>query len=608
MPVLHPFAFATVVLALPLLAGSSAQALAAAPQAATAQQEGEAPSPKDKPGSFAIISGKKAPIPQIPMGDPAIIARIIDEGQKRNQVMSHLEHLCLEIGPRLTGSTRLEEANRWTRDQFEKWGLTNARIEQWGEIPVRFDRGPSSGKVLLVTTRPSRAEDTEGESSEAEVPETYRTLREMEFTTLAWMAGTDGPARGHIVRMPRSEEEYLAVKEQLDGAWILIPRLAEGERQGVADRRRGFMGVRYNQRKEAMQKVADGEDPASLPVEQRIIFDGVKGFISASRDERVWTSSVPDWRTLDLEKMPKHPEVSVRLSDYDFINSRLTDGDRIVVEFDLQHDFTPGPIPLYNTIAEIRGTVWPDEYVIVSAHLDSWDGPGSQGTTDNGTGSAVTMEAARILMAVGARPKRTIKFILWSGEEQGLLGSLAYVAADEERLSRISAVFVDDGGTNFQGGLRCTQDMVPMLAAATAPLNNVFSSETDAKSGAAWGPFLNINIRPQARLTGSAGGGGSDHASFIRAGVPGFFWDEIGRADYLHGWHTQYDRIDLAIPEYLFQSATASAVTAYNLACAPTLLPRERPVREGESEEGERPARPRRGQQPESSSPAGESR
>jgi carboxypeptidase Q len=565
-------------------ATATAAAPAMAQPRATPRQ---APEPATAPGSFAIVDGEKVEVPPIPMGSPATIARIIDEGKHRNQVMDHLEHLCLDIGPRLTGSSRLEEANRWARDRFEEWGLQNARLEQWGEIPVRFDRGPSTGKVLVSTARPSRTADPE----QPEPEPTYRVMRDMEFSTLAWMVGTEGPLRGHVIRLPQTEEEYQAVKEQVEGAWILIPRPAEGVRWGVADRRRGYMGIRYNQRKAAYEKIADGESPESLDIHQRLLFDGINGFISASRDERVWTSSVPDWRELDLDTLQKKPEITVRLSDYDFINSRLVDGDTILVEFDLQHDFTPGPIPVYNTIAEIRGSVWPDEYVIISGHLDSWDGPGSQGTTDNGTGSAVTLEAARILMAAGAKPKRTIKFILWTGEEQGLLGARAYVEADKERLDRISAVFVDDGGTNFQGGLRCTHAMVPMLAAATAPINNIFYSPVDAEAGAPWGPYMNVNIRPHETLTTRVGGGSSDHAAFLRVGVPGFFWDEIGRADYSIGWHTQNDRIDLAIPEYLRQSATCSAITAYNLACAPTLLPRTG-LPQPDAEEEETPAQP----------------
>jgi Zn-dependent M28 family amino/carboxypeptidase len=239
----------------------------------------------------------------------------------------------------------------------------------------------------------------------------------------------------------------------------------------------------------------------------------------------------------------------------------------LIVEFDLQNKLSAGPFPVYNVIAEIPGTEKPEEVVIISAHMDSWNGPGSQGTVDNGTGTAVTIEAARILGSLGIQPKRTIRFALWGGEEQGLLGSKAYIESlSEEELANISAAFVDDGGTNYEGGIPAADYMVEYLAAATAPINGVFYSETD-------GEYLNVNIRPTGEKIETHGG--SDHAAFNRVGVPGFFWDEVGRADYGYGWHTQNDRLDLAIEEYLMQSATNAAIVAYNLANAPGLLPRE---------------------------------
>ena len=197
------------------------------------------------------------------------------------------------------------------------------------------------------------------------------------------------------------------------------------------------------------------------------------------------------------------------------------------------------------------------------------------GTVDNGTGTSVTMEAARILAAVGVQPKRTIRFALWSGEEQGLLGARGYVRglSDEER-AKISAVFVDDGGTNYQGGIPAADHMVDYLAAATSWTNGRFYSETDGKD-------LVVNIRPTGDKIETHGG--SDHAAFNAIGVPGFFWDEIGRANYSYGWHTQFDRLDQAIPEYLVQSAVNTAITAYNLANAPAMLPREAPAQAEEA-------------------------
>jgi len=522
------------------------------------------------PGWVAVIDGKEVPCPDIPMGDESVVRAILDEGKNRNKVMDHLRHLTLEIGPRLTGSTKLEQANKWTRDQFEAWGLANAHLDKWGEIAVRFDRGPASGKVMLRREIRPRS----GEPSRTE----YENLRDVELTWMAWSPGTNGPVRGPLVKEPQNAEEFLAIQPRLKGAWVLVKAPAPVGQRGI----RGGMGARMEVAKEARRKLLNGSDPSTLSIVERLSLEPIAGFVSTSRDERVWTGSAPGWRTLDADNLPTDVMIQVRGSDYDFINSRLADGEPIEMEIDAQCTFTKGPIPVYNTVAEIPGTEKPDEVVIVSGHLDSWNGPGSQGCTDNGTGSAVTLEAARILMAAGAKPKRTIRFILWTGEEQGLLGSRAYVQAQKDNWDKISACFVDDGGTNSQGGIPATEQQVPILAAATAPTNNQFYSETDKK-------HLNVNIRTSGGMR--TGGGSSDHASFNQVGIPGFFWDEVGRADYGFGWHTQEDTIDLAIPEYLVQSSTNSAIVAYRLACAPDLLPRAPRPAEGE----ERPRRPRQG-------------
>tara|TARA_A100001391_G_C5054672_1_gene274388 strand:- start:594 stop:1784 length:1191 start_codon:yes stop_codon:yes gene_type:complete len=305
-----------------------------------------------------------------------------------------------------------------------------------------------------------------------------------------------------------------------------------------------------------------------------VLSENPNGFISSSKDERVWTTSSNNWRERKLADYPEDIEINVRQSDYDYLAARVNEGVDIQVEFDLEHNLSAGPFPVYNVIAEIPGTEFPEQVIIISGHMDSWDGPGSQGTTDNGTGTAVTIEAARILMAAGVQPKRTIRFALWGGEEQGLLGSKGYIESlSEDELANISAAFVDDGGTNYQGGVPAADFMIDYFAAATAPINGVFVSETDNE-------HLNVNIRSTGPKIETHGG--SDHASFNKIGVPGFFWDEIGRAEYGYGWHTQNDTLDLAIEEYLMQSATNAAIVAYNLANAPDLLPRE-----GETSEAE---------------------
>lgn len=471
-------------------------------------------------------------------GDTETIARIIAEGKNNSQVWDHLTYLSDQIGPRLTGSTRMMEANVWMRDQFAAYGLSNAHLDKWGEIPVRFDRGPSLAKMVEPTER------------------------EFEFTARSWSAGTAGPVRGKVVKAPTSLGDLEAMTEQLAGAWVLSKQPQRRRRRG-----RGGGGENNNPDRELRQQLTEGLREA-----------GIAGRLFAARSDLVNTSSMRGWRDLEYGDLPTDVEVIIRRIDYDAINSRLADGEEVEVEVNLNHSLVEGPFPVFNTIAEIPGTEWPEQVVIISGHLDSWDGPGSKATQDNGTGSAVTLEAARILMAVGAKPKRTIRFILWSGEEQGLLGSREYVKnlSDEEK-ANISAVFVDDGGTNYEGGVSCIASMEPMLAAAIAPVQEAF-------------PDLPMTLDVREKMSRF---GGSDHSSFNRQGIPGFFWMETGSGgregkNYRFIHHTQHDTMRYAVPEYLVQSATCAAVTAYNLACADTLLPRE--VQEVAQEPAEEPA------------------
>jgi hypothetical protein len=474
-------------------------------------------------------------------GDPEVTARIIEEGTTNSRAWDLMVHMSEEIGIRLTGSTGLARAEAWARDTFASYGLPNAHLRKWGEIPVRFDRGPSTARMV--------------EPDE----------RDFEFTARAWSAGTKGPVRGRVVRAPTTREELSAIRGDLAGTWVL----SRQERR------------RWRRRNETEEQAA--ARALREEIDAALRESGIAGRIYGVRGELVVTGARRGWREMSYDDLPTDVSVYVRRIDYDAMNSRLADGLEVEVEIDLQHHFVEGPFPVFNTIAEIPGTERPDEVVIVSGHLDSWDGPGTQGAQDNATGCAVALEAARILMTVGAKPKRTIRFILWTGEEQGLYGSREYVESlTEAERAGISAVLVEDGGTRYQGGLICIPSMVPMLEAAVAPVNAAF-------------PDMPVVMDVRERMPR---GGGSDHMPFNRAGIPGFFWQEHGTPgaeskDYRFIHHTQHDIVRYAIPEYLVQSAVCSAVTAYNLAMADTLLPRQAPdeprVAEAPSAEAERP-------------------
>jgi Zn-dependent M28 family amino/carboxypeptidase len=284
---------------------------------------------------------------------------------------------------------------------------------------------------------------------------------------------------------------------------------------------------------------------------------GIHGAVYPSRNELCITSG--SWQNKTFESHPMDVQVMVRKSDMDKIMANLDANKPVMLEFNINQKFVKGPIENFNVVADIPGTERPNEIVIVSGHLDSWDGPGSQGALDNGTGSCTAMEAARILMAAKAKPKRTIRFILWTGEEQGLFGSAGYVRDHAAEMANISAVLVDDGGTNYQGGYQGVASQKEIMEAAFGPVVAAF-------------PDMPQKFGVSERMPR---GGGSDHASFNAVGVPGFFTNETGRSDYNFVHHTQHDSYEKAIPEYLVQSSTNHAAVSYYIACLPGLLPRQ---------------------------------
>ncbi len=426
------------------------------------------------------------------VGGDAVVARIVELGTRDSQAGPMLKEMTESFGPRLTGSHGLMAAEVWCRDKFRSFGL-DAELEQWGEIAVGFDRGPWSGKMVA--------------------PEAL----DLVFTTPAWTPGVFGPVRGTAIAYPKSVKAVKALGKATKGAWVLEPRDT-----GVDD------------------KVEEKIDAALLAA-------GIAGFVKRARDNEglVHTSGRSQ---ITWDDMPKLPEVVLAAGQWDTIAKHVDGGDAVELEFSIDNRMFRGPVPQHNVIATLPGTDKADEFVVVGGHLDSWDG--AQGANDNGTGVATTLEAARLLTRAGAKPRRTIVFMLWSGEEQGLLGSKGYVQAHPEQMDAISAVLVHDGGTNYLSGLGVTREMRPQMEQAFAP---VFKLDPEGH------PFVleeADSLRP----------GGSDHTPFITAGVPGFFWNQDGRSNYDFVHHTQHDTLANVIDEYQRHSAMVVALGAYGLA------------------------------------------
>ena len=431
------------------------------------------------------------------------IAAIRREARDNSRVMAHLQQLTGEIGPRLTGSDNINKAYKWAEKTFRDMGL-EVRLEQWGEWEVGFNRGEHSGRMII------------GDASTT-----------LTIGTDAWLPGTKGAVRAPAILEPTTEAEFEAIKDKLPGAWVV-----------ARDRRRlGRRGMR-----------------AALALTRKVRAAGIAGRLNPVRGELIVTGG--RYRGLKPNKLPKDIEIEIVHSEWETIVKAIEAGKPVELEFDIQNRFKPGSYKHYNVIADLKGSEKPNEIVVVGGHLDSWDG--ATGATDNGTGVATTIEAARILTAAGVKPKRTIRFMLWSGEEQGLLGSREYVKKHRDEMERISAVLVHDGGTNACLGINATPAMRSQIDRAFAPLIGD-------------GHELAFEI---ATVNGLRGGG-SDHSSFLAAGVPGFFWVQKGRAKYNYTHHTQHDNIDQVIPEYQKRSSEIIAIGALGIANLDKLLSRK---------------------------------
>ncbi|MCU0866960.1 MAG: M20/M25/M40 family metallo-hydrolase [Planctomycetes bacterium] len=438
-----------------------------------------------------------------------VARRIANEGIGNSQVMRILRDLCGKVGHRLTGSDNFTKACSWAATEFHAMGVPVVTLEKWGEWKLAWNRGAWSGRI------------------------TSPVDLELAVATEAWTAGTNGPRTGYLAMLPKTVEEVDA--KSVGGKWVFYSRRPSRDLRAACEKL-GILGWVY--------RAGDPND--QFPNRMRVFGNNQ-------------TAMKP------FDQVPKVPEVAVRADQADQIKAMLEEGKQVMASFDIDNTFRDQPIPLYNVIASIPGSEKPDEVVIVSAHLDSWHQ--AQGTTDNGTGSATTLEAARILMAIGAKPKRTIRFCLWGGEEQGLLGSRAYVQRHRTEMEKVSAVFNHDTGTNWAQGLGVTQAMADQLGPVFAHVNSLLKAPD-----ASWtDPVFDLRVVPRV-----AGGGGSDHASFIAAGVPGLDWSLKGRSNYFnHTWHTQWDRIEVAIEEYQRHTATVIAMAALGTANLPDLLDRK---------------------------------
>jgi len=435
--------------------------------------------------------------------DP-VIDRLINLGTTDNKVMEHMDFLTNRFGDRLLGSDNYNSACVWAVNTMRSWGMM-AEMQEAGELPVGFNRGPWFGKMI-----------------------TPKDLT-LDFGTPAYTAGTKGRQKGRVVILPKTVAEFWTVRDSIKNAWVLI----DGTNSGWP-RDRG------------------GESELTKLIREA----GALGTIQLSTFPiRVLFNKVDSW-----ESLPTLPDIKLIDKQYNEIKDLVLKGEKVELEFDIRNYFRPGPIKYSNVIGWIPGTEHPDEYVILGGHLDGL--AGATAAVDNASGATVALEAARLIMSAGGKPKRTVMVHLWAGEEFGLLGSAAWVKQNPDKLPHISAVFNRDGGTNCISGLAVPKAMMSDFQQVIKPFLGL-------------NPKYPFELTERTRPLRKGGRGGTDTFSFLQKDVPAFGFSTKGEQQYGRTWHTTLDTYNEVIPGYQEYSAMVTAISAYGIANLDHLLSRE---------------------------------
>jgi hypothetical protein len=516
---------------------------------------------------MALVAGAGALLLAEERPDLDVFWKIRQEGTSRSQIMRTLHVLTDVHGPRLTGSPNLKAAGEWAVEQMHAWGLKNGRLEPWN-----FGHpGWANERLAAYVVSPVK------DSLVAEV--------------LAWTPGTNGLVRGAAMQLtpPRqpTREELAAYLEPLKGVvkgkMVLVnaPQRVPVTFNPVPLRREDSELVsQLNAPPAAPARRGGGPQqpgqpgqpgptgqPVRRPLTARQVDEQLNAFLlaggvlvrinDAGRDHGQIRAF--DNRTFDITKAP--PTLVMRNEDYGRIWRLLDDKRTVELEFDIVNKTHPEGRTSYNVVAEIPGTDKADEVVMLGGHLDSWHA--ATGSTDNAIGCAVMMEAARILSAIGVKPRRTIRVALWSGEEQGLLGSRAYIqehfgSFEEQKpaFAKLAAYFNIDNGTGRTRGMT-----VFGPAEAATVLREAVASLADLG-------ILGVNT------TRSRQAQSTDAFSFAAAGLPGInaLQDPIQYQTYT--WHTNLDTYERVIEDDVKKSAIVMAAAVYHVAMRDQVLPR----------------------------------
>jgi len=469
--------------------------------------------------------------------DDPVLRAIWAEATGRSQLEPLAQALLDSIGPRLTGSPGMERAQAWAVATLERWGV-DARLERYGTWEG-WERGVSH--IDLVEPR----------------------VRSLEGRILAWSPGTGGRAvEAGVIALPviDTPAQWQAFLGTVRGRWIMLsfPQptcrtndqwLEFGTEASV--RRMAEEREAASQRWTRSLQVAAAGGGGIAGVHAALENAGAAGIITSD-----WQGAPGTTRVFDADNR-RTPTFELGCEDYGLLYRLAANGQRPVVRLTAEaRDL--GEVPVFNVIGEIRGTERPDEYVLLSAHFDSWEA--SSGATDNGAGSVLMLETMRVLAAAYPRPRRTILIGLWNGEEQGLNGSRAYSEDHPEVVAGLQGVFNQDNGTG-----RITRISAQGLVDASGSLARWLAQVPEEVRGG-------IDLE----LPGTPGSGGSDYASFICHGAPAFPLSALSWDYTSHTWHTNRDTYDKLVFDDLRNNVVLTASLVYLAASDPELVDRTR--------------------------------
>ena len=492
-------------------------------------------------------------------GSGEMLTRIRAEAMERSQIMKTMHMFTDLYGPRLTGSPNHKAAAEWAVKQMTAWGMENAHLEPWDFKHPGWANERLSAHLISPVKDPLVCE------------------------VLAWTPSTKGTVQAKALQLllpERPTQDQLTAffnsnKSRVRGRIVLVGRTAviPVNLNPPAKRNTDEQAARRygpNATPPAFPTPSPTPTPAPnapRPLSARQINEQLDTFFKENgvvvrvndagrefRQIRAFNNA-----TFNVDKVV--PTVVMSNEDFGRISRILNDGTEVMLEFNIVNRVFPEGATSYNTIAEIRGTDKADEVIMLGGHLDSWHA--ATGATDNAIGCAIMMEAARILKTLGVKPRRTIRVALWSGEEQGLLGSIAYVkqhfgTAEDPKPGheKFGGYFNIDSGT---GRIRGASVFGPPETA------NILRQILE--------PFKNDGV-VGAVATRSRRTGGSDNTSFNQAGLPGIGLGQDPIEYNSHTWHTNLDTYERILEDDVKKDAMVVAWSVYQLAMRDELLPR----------------------------------